>query len=147
MATTPSSISMQFPLPSTNTVMSGSETIKSAWSEACILLVLHCLARLRHALKVCPGYFSNSFSRSSISARQSAAEPAKPHTVSSLILRNFLAVFLKTVGPSEIYPSAIIATCEPFLTFKTVVEWNWCSLKPLCCRETKGNLTDRFTSV
>ena len=31
------------------------------------------------------------------------------------------SVFLNTVGPSEIWPSAIIATWFPFRTFKTVV--------------------------
>jgi len=34
-----------------------------------------------------------------------------------------LAVFLNTVGPSEIYPSAIITTWFPLRTFKTVVLW------------------------
>jgi len=43
------------------------------------LLVLHYLANDKHALSVYPGCFSNSFSSNSSKARQSAAEPAKPH--------------------------------------------------------------------
>lgn len=74
------------------------------------LLVRHYFARERQALSVYPGYFSNSFSSSSSKARQSAAEPAKPHTTLSCIFLSFLAVFLKTVGPKEICPSAISAT-------------------------------------
>jgi hypothetical protein len=91
------------------------------------LLVLHCFASERQALNVWPGYFSNSFSRSSIRARQSAAEPAKPHTTLSWILRSFLAVFLKTVGPNEICPSAIRATYLPLRTLSIVVLWKSCS--------------------
>lgn len=52
IAHTPSSISMQFPYPSSKTVMSASETIMSACSLECIFSVLHCLAKFIHALKV-----------------------------------------------------------------------------------------------
>ena len=124
IAITPSSISIQFPEPSTSTVISGSLTTISADSWAWILFVLHCLASDRHALSVYPGYFSNSFSSSSTRARQSAAEPANPQITLSYILRIFFAVFLNTVGPSDIWPSAIMATCDPFLTLSTVVLWN-----------------------
>ena len=124
IAITPSSISMQFPDPSTKTVISGSLTSKSAESYACILLVLHCLARARQARRVWPGYFSNSFSRSSIRARQSAAEPAKPHTTLSESFLSFRAVVLKTVGPRDICPSATIATWFPLRTEITVVAWS-----------------------
>ena len=122
MATTPLSISIQLPLPSSSTVNFGSVTIRSAWSYACCF-DLHICARAKQARRVCPGYLSNSFSSMPTSDRQSAALPAKPHTVLSFIFLNFLAVFLNTVLPSDIWPSAMMATWSPFLTFKTVVEW------------------------
>ena len=122
MPTMPDSISIQLPLPSSIIVISGSLTIKSAYNLECILFVLHIMAKLRQARMVCPGYFLNSLSNSSIKARQSAADPAKPQTMSGFILRSFLAVFLNTVLPREIYPSDIITTWSSFRTLRTVVD-------------------------
>jgi hypothetical protein len=66
------------------------------------LLVLHIFAKERHALKVYPGCFSNSFSKSSNKAKQSAADPANPHITPSYTFLNFFALFLKTVFPNDI---------------------------------------------
>ena len=55
-------------------------------------------------------------------AMQSAAVPAKPtKAFDALRWRIFFVVFLKTVFPKEIYPSAIIATWLSLRTDKTVV--------------------------
>ena len=132
MATTPFSISIQLPEPSTSTVISLSLTSMSAESYWCILsiqirapnlLVLHCLASDKHALSVYPGCFSNSFSSNSRRARQSAADPANPQITVSYMRLNFFALFLKTVCPRDICPSPIITTWLPFLTLRMVVPW------------------------